>query len=120
MADAKKSSFSSLNSLIAFAFIIALLIWGWMVFSAQGEERLEQACKPVEYSTQFLHETTTAIIGRQPTWTLYVQRYLMTGCYYSFSVLFAQGTHQGNELGGGSTGSSLGGDDKPAVGGIRP
>lgn len=109
---AEKSSISSLNALLAFALIIGLLLWAWMIFSAQGEKRLEQACKPIEYSTQFLHDITSSVIGRQPTWTLYVQRYLMTGCYYTFSVAFAQ--HAQSD----SVQASFG-EGEPATGGIQ-
>ena len=90
MAD--KSSMSAINTIIVFGLIIGLCIWLAMVLTSQGERRLEQACKPVEYSTQFLHEMVTTVIGRQPTWTLYVQSYLMTGCYYGFSVIMSEGT----------------------------
>lgn len=88
---AEKSSMSFLNSVIVFAFIGGLLIWLALVLTSHGEKRLEQACKPVEYTTDLLHDVTTSIIGRQPTWTLYVQRYLMTGCYYTFSVVMSEG-----------------------------
>lgn len=113
--DKKKPKRGIISTLLIFALIAGLLLWLALVLTTQGEERLEQACKPVEYSTQFLHDATTAIIGRQPTWTLYVQRYLMTGCYYSFSVILSQGT-QGETVGGG-----IGGDEPTApTGGIKP
>lgn len=112
MADAK-STFSSLNALLAFAFIIGLFIWLALVLTSEGEERLEQACKPVEYTTQLLHDVTAAIIGRQPTWTLYVQQYLMTGCYYSFSVLMSQ------RLPGDDSLDAESATGEPATGGIQ-
>lgn len=114
MAD-KKPSMSFLTTIFVFGFIGGLLIWLALVLTSQGEQRLEQACKPVEYSTQLLHEVTQGLIGRQPTWTLYVQRYLMTGCYYSFSVIFAQGIpgEKGDTIGGTFTPA------EPAVGGIH-
>jgi hypothetical protein len=113
MADKKKPSMSFLNSVIVFCLIGGLLLWLALVLTSQGERRLEQACKPVEYSTQFLHELTTSIIGRQPTWTLYVQQYLMTGCYYTFSIVMAQGV-PGDD---GETLTPL--NSEPAVGGIH-
>jgi hypothetical protein len=113
MAD-KKSSTSFLNSLVAFAFIGGILLWLALVVTAQGEQRLEQACKPVEFTTNMLHEVTTSVIGRQPTWTLYVQRYLMTGCYYGFSVIMSQSLP-------GTEESTFGGNTavEPTVGGIQ-
>ncbi len=88
MAD--KSSSSFLSTVLVFGLIIGLCIWLALVLTSQGENRLEQACKPVEYTTNLLHEVTSAVMGRQPTWTLYVQRYLMTGCYYTFSIIMSQ------------------------------
>lgn len=88
MADKDKKA--TLTSLLVFAALIAICVWIGMIVAAKGEQRLQQACKPVEYSTQLLHEITFALVGGQPTWTLYIQRYLMTGCYYAFSVLFSQ------------------------------
>ena len=112
MAD-KKPSRSILSTMLIFAFIGGLLLWLALILTSAGERRLEQACKPVEYSTQFLHEITTSVIGRQPTWTLYVQQYLMTGCYYTFSVIMAQGIP-------GDEGDTLAPPkSEPAVGGIH-
>lgn len=96
---AGKEGMSTLSTLIVFAVLIGVCIWGLMIASAQGERRLEQACKPVEYATQFVHELATTVAGRQPTWSLYVQRYLMTGCYYGFSIIFAETLEQ-NPLSG--------------------
>ena len=96
---AAKEGMSTLSTLIVFAVLIGVCIWGLMIASAQGERRLEQACKPVEYATQFVHELATTVAGRQPTWSLYVQRYLMTGCYYGFSIVFAETLEQ-NPLSG--------------------
>lgn len=107
---------SSLNTVVAFIIIGGLLIWLAMVLTSEGEKRLENACKPVEYSTNMLHEVTTAIMGSQPTWTLYVQRYLMTGCYYTFSIILKEGVPGSGDEGtfGGETTVS-----EPAVGGIQ-
>lgn len=111
----KKPSTSFLNSLIAFALIGGILLWLALIVSSHGEDRLEQACKPVEFTTNMLHEVTTSIIGRQPTWTLYVQRYLMTGCYYSFSVVLSQSvTGKDKDTFGGDTSAA-----EPTVGGIQ-
>lgn len=96
---AGKDGMSTLSTIVVFGALIGVCVWGLMIASAQGERRLEQACKPVEYATQFVHEMATTLAGRQPTWSLYVQRYLMTGCYYGFSIVFAETLEQ-NPLSG--------------------
>jgi hypothetical protein len=98
MPEAKKKA-DLFHSLLAFTIIGALILWAVMIFTHKGEERLDQACKPVEFTTQLLHEVTFALIGSQPSWTLYVQRYLMTGCYYSFSVLLSEKMGDTNPFG---------------------
>lgn len=87
MADAKKPS-DQASGILTFAVLIGVCVWVGMIAASKGETRLEQACKPVEFSTQLLHQVTYALVGSQPTWTLYVQEYLMTGCYYFFKVIF--------------------------------
>lgn len=111
MADKERST---LSTLLAFAILIGLLIWLGLIFSSKGEQRLEQACKPVEYTTNFLHDITTSVLGRQPTWTLYVQQYLMDGCYYSFSVFLANATKTETVSG------DIRSQNEPATGGIQP
>lgn len=112
---AAPASRSFLSTVLVFGFIAAICLWIGLIYTAQGEQRLEQACKPVEYTTNMLHEVTTAIIGRQPTWTLYTQRYLMTGCYYTFSIILSQRLPgEDADTFGGS--SDVG---EPTVGGIQ-
>jgi len=96
---AGKDGMSTVSTIVVFGVLIGVCIWGLMIASAQGERRLEQACKPVEYATQFVHELATTVSGRQPSWSLYVQRYLMTGCYYGFSIVFSETLEQ-NPLSG--------------------
>lgn len=97
MADA--GGRSTLSAILVFAILIGLGLWVLMVLSTEGEQRLDQACRPVQVGTQFLHDTASAVAGRQTQWTLYVQRYLMTGCYYGFSILFTN-TLEHNDLSG--------------------
>lgn len=75
------------QTLLMFILLIGVCIWIGMIVAAKGEDRLSAACKPVEFSTDFVHQVTTALIGHQPTWTLYLQQYMMGGCYYFFSVV---------------------------------
>lgn len=112
---AAPASRSFLSTVLVFGIIIGLCVWIGLVLTSQGEDRLEQACKPVEYTTNLLHEVTTAVLGRQPTWTLYVQRYLMTGCYYTFSVILSQRLP-------GEDADTFGGENdtrEPVTGGIQ-
>lgn len=95
------------QTVLIFLALIGVCIWVGMILNAKGEAKLEQSCKPVEISTQFLHQAAFALVGSQPTWTLYVQRYLMSGCYYFFSVLFTQ--HAESASLGGTTSKPSGG-----------
>lgn len=88
------------QTVLIFLALVGACVWIGMIIAARGEERLSQACRPVEISTQFLHQATFALVGSQPTWTLYVQRYLMMGCYYFFSVVLSQGPS--DSIGGGT------------------
>jgi len=114
VADKKKEGMSTISTILVFGVLIGVCIWLVLVLSTQGERRLDQACKPLEYTTQFVHELATTITGRQPTWSLYVQRYLMSGCYYGFSIIFTETLEQ-NPLSGVPT--TLDGDTTP--GGIQ-
>ncbi|MBI1308542.1 MAG: hypothetical protein GC129_01610 [Proteobacteria bacterium] len=89
------------QTVFIFLALIGVCVWIGMILAAKGESKLEQSCKPIELSTQFLHQAAFALVGNQPTWTLYVQRYLMSGCYYFFSVLFSQ-HEQVTTIGGGT------------------
>jgi hypothetical protein len=105
------------QTVLIFLALIGVCVWIGMILNAKGEAKLEQSCKPVEITTQFVHEATFALVGRQTTWTLYVQRYLMSGCYYFFSVIYSQ--HSGGLLGGGGESATTSLEDAPPVGGIH-
>ncbi len=75
------------ESLIAFALVIGAAIWIGTIYMAEREQKLVQACVPIEYGTNILHQVTTALVGYPPRWTLSLQSYLMGGCYYFFSVM---------------------------------
>ena len=84
-----------------FIFLTVLGVAWWMgtIWKAEGEDRLNQACMPLEFATSGMHEVTTALIGYPPKWTLYVQSYLMGGCYYFFSVILPK-AEESETLGG--------------------
>lgn len=110
MAASKPFEFA--HTVLIFLALIGICVWIGMIVAAKGESRLQQACKPVEFTTSFLNEVTYALVGTQTTWTLYVQRYLMTGCYYFFSVVFSEKMEEG------ITGSIQ--SAPAATGGIQP
>jgi hypothetical protein len=87
------------QTLLVFGLLIGVCIWIGMIVAARGEERLSAACKPVEFSTDFVHQMTTALIGQQPTWTLYLQQYMMSGCYYFFSVVLTPALNDTGDVG---------------------
>lgn len=105
------------QTVLIFLALIGVCIWIGMILNAKGEAKLEQSCKPVEVTTQFLHEAAFAAMGHQPTWTLYVQEYLMSGCYYFFSVIFSQ--HDGLLGTGSGESATTDIDDAPPLGGIH-
>jgi hypothetical protein len=88
MADKKKPN-DFIQSILMFTALIGICIWIGMIIAAKGEDRLAQACRPLEIGTDTLHEVATALTGTQPSWTLYVQQYVMAGCYYFFGVVLA-------------------------------
>jgi hypothetical protein len=87
------------QTILVFGALIGICIWVGMIIAARGEERLSAACKPIEFSTDFIHEVTAALIGQQPTWTLYAQQYMMGGCYYFFSIVLTPYVKDTGEVG---------------------
>lgn len=79
--------------------VAGLAVWIGMIWTAKGEDKLETTCYPIDWTVESIHDTTKGLIGRDPTWTLYTKRYLMSGCYYFFSVMFRDGG--GDDVGGG-------------------
>jgi len=75
------------QTVFIFLAVLGAAWWFGTVWQARGEEKLVQACRPIEYATDGLHEITTALVGYPPRWTLELQSYLMGGCYYFFSVI---------------------------------
>ena len=79
------------KTVLTFLAAIGVAIWIGIIWKAEGEDKLVEACFPIEWSTTTLHDVTTALIGREPVWTLRLQRYLMGGCYYFFSIMITTG-----------------------------
>lgn len=77
----------TMETVISFLAVIGISWWVGTVYMAEKEERLIQACVPIEWTTNGVHHVTTALVGYPPRWTLSVQSYLMGGCYYFFSVM---------------------------------
>lgn len=79
--------FETVETVIAFLAVVGIAWWTGTIYMAEKEERLIQACVPIEWTTNGLHHVTTALVGYPPRWTLALQSYLMGGCYYFFSVM---------------------------------
>ena len=99
----------TLETTFAFLAVIGIAWWVGTIYMSENDERLVQACLPVEFSTNALHHVTTALVGYPPRWTLTMQSYLMGGCYYFFSVMLPK--HEGSTVGGAVA--------VPVQGGIR-
>ena len=99
MGDSAAFAFG--KTVLTFLATIGIAIWIGIIWKAEGEDKLVEACYPIEWSTDSLHDVTTALIGKEPVWTLKLQRYLMGGCYYFFSIMLRSG------------------DDNPNSGGVR-
>lgn len=79
--------FETVETVIAFLAVIGIALWVGTIYMSEREQRLIQACVPIEWTTDGVHHVTTALVGYPPRWTLTVQSYLMGGCYYFFSVM---------------------------------
>lgn len=91
------SVIDTLETVFAFLAVIGISWWIGTIYMAEDDERLVQACVPIEWSTNGLHHLTTALVGYPPSWTLSLQSYLMGGCYYFFSVMLP---NDGKDLNG--------------------
>jgi hypothetical protein len=88
------------KTVFLFLSLIGVSIWVGMIWKAEGEDKLVEACHPIDWSMDTLHDVTTGLIGREPQWTLRTQRYLMSGCYYFFSTMLKAPSEQGVRQGG--------------------
>ena len=79
--------FEQAETVFALLAVIGIAWWVGTIYMAEKEQKLIQACVPIEYSTNGLHHVSTALVGYPPRWTLSLQSYLMGGCYYFFSVM---------------------------------
>lgn len=101
--------FEMAETVFAFLAVIGIAWWVGTIYMAEKEQKLIQACVPIEFSTNGLHHVTTALVGYPPRWTLSLQSYLMGGCYYFFSVMLPNQSQNIN----------TGGVALPAQGGIH-
>jgi hypothetical protein len=88
------------QTVFIFLSLVGVCIWIGTIWKATGEDRLNQACMPLEFATDGLHQITEALIGYPPRWTLYIQSYLMGGCYYFFSVILPDDQADDSAIGG--------------------
>lgn len=89
MAD--KTAGDVLYSVFSFAMLAGACVWIGAILATRGEDKLVQACRPVEFTTTAFSQTVATFVGNKPQWTLYTERSLMTGCYYFFGIIFSSG-----------------------------
>ena len=73
-------------------FTISLLgvaVWVGLVWKAEGDERLVEACRPVSMVTVGIQNLSTALLGFTPNWTLSLRQFSESSCYYFFSVVLS-------------------------------
>ena len=75
------------QTVFAFLAVLGLAMWIGMIMKATPEDKLVEACKPIEFGADALHDVTTGLTGYPPTWTTNLKVYLMGGCYYFFSIV---------------------------------
>lgn len=79
--------------------VLGFAWWTGSVMKADGEEKLETACSPVDHATTQLIKVATGLSGFTPQWTVSTKRVMQGGCYYFFSTFLFSG-----DLGEGSDG----------------
>lgn len=85
--------------------VLAFAYWAGLVMKAEGEDKLTEACAPVEFTTDQLIKITTGLTGFTPNWTVRTKEILQGGCYYFFSTFLFSG--------------DVGGELEEAEGGVR-
>ncbi len=89
------------QTVMIFLAVLGVAWWSGTIWQAKGEDRLVQACTPIEFGTDGMHRITTALIGYAPRWTLQLQSYLMGGCYYFFTIILPDGHTTGESYSSG-------------------
>ena len=89
MAGEKAFEFG--NTVFIFLAALGAAWWIGTIMAAHGSKKLETACAPVQYSVDGIQSVSTGLVGYTPNWTLSTERYLMSGCYYFFSVMLKPG-----------------------------
>lgn len=84
------------------ASVLAFAYWTGLVMKAVGEDKLTEACHPIEFATDQLIKITTGLTGFTPNWTVKTKQVLQGGCYYFFSTfLFSEGLDSTSDSEGG-------------------
>ncbi|MFZ2619942.1 MAG: hypothetical protein WAX89_03625 [Alphaproteobacteria bacterium] len=74
--------------------VAGLAVWIGTIWMSKGEDKLENTCYPIDWTMETVHDVTKGLIGRDPTWTLHTKKFLLSGCYYFFSVMFREGSDE--------------------------
>lgn len=100
------------RTILLLASILGIAWWAGTVMKAEGEDKLVEACHPVELATSSLINVTNALVGYPPKWTFGTKRIMDGSCYYFFgSLLFSNPSEaaESSRPGGGvRSGNSVG------------
>lgn len=72
-------------------FALSILAFTWWIASivqAKGEDKLTEACFPIEFTGTKIQQLSTSLVGYTPNWTFSFRRVMESGCYYFFTILF--------------------------------
>jgi len=73
-------------------FTISLLgvaVWIGLIWKAEGEEKIAEACRPITFITVGIQNLSTALVGFTPNWTLSLRQFSESSCYYFFAVVLS-------------------------------
>jgi hypothetical protein len=88
------------RTIILLFSVMGFAWWAGTVMKAEGDDKLKEACHPVDFVTTQLIKVATGLSGFTPQWTLGTKKVLVGGCYYFFSTfLFAKDLGEG-QVGG--------------------
>ncbi len=88
MSDSAGISFG--KNVFLFMSVVGVALWIGLLINSEGENKLNEACLPIAFVTDGVHDLTTGLVGYPPNWTLRMKSYLMGGCYYFFSVILTE------------------------------
>ncbi len=88
------------KTVLLFLSVLGIAWWAGAVMKAEGEDKLVEACRPIEFATDKLIVISTGLTGFTPNWTLRTKEVLDGGCYYFFSTFLFAPSEISSEGGG--------------------